>query len=35
MLFSPLEMDPLAPFARWLGKKLVVLDQSLEKIEKG
>ncbi|GAA5915052.1 translin family protein [Sporobolomyces salmoneus] len=27
------EMDPLAPFARWLPKKLVVLDQSLAKIE--
>ncbi|GAA5887524.1 hypothetical protein JCM16303_004232 [Sporobolomyces ruberrimus] len=27
------EMDPLAPFARWLNKKLVVLDQSLGKIE--
>lgn len=29
------EMDPLAQFCRWLPKKLVVLDQSLEKIEKG
>jgi hypothetical protein len=27
------EMDPLAPYARWLGKKLTVLDQSLGKIE--
>ncbi|GAA5976890.1 hypothetical protein JCM5350_007280 [Sporobolomyces pararoseus] len=27
------EMDPLAPYARWLNKKLVVLDQSLGKIE--
>lgn len=27
------EMDPLAPYARWLGKKLAVLDQSLGKIE--
>ncbi|KAK4701130.1 hypothetical protein P7C70_g5106, partial [Phenoliferia sp. Uapishka_3] len=27
------EMDPLAPYARWLGKKLTVLDQSLAKIE--
>lgn len=28
-------MDPLAPYARWLPKKLVVLDQSLGKIESG
>lgn len=28
-------MDPLAPYARWLSKKLVVLDQSLGKIENG
>ncbi|SCZ92711.1 BZ3500_MvSof-1268-A1-R1_Chr5-2g08129 [Microbotryum saponariae] len=27
------DLDPLAPYARWLGKKLVVLDQSLSKIE--
>ncbi|CEQ39204.1 SPOSA6832_00697 [Sporobolomyces salmonicolor] len=27
------QMDPLAPYARWLGKKLFVLDQSLGKIE--
>ncbi|KAL8291662.1 hypothetical protein RQP46_001920 [Phenoliferia psychrophenolica] len=27
------EMDPLAPYARWLNKKLTVLDQSLGKIE--
>ncbi|GAA5969774.1 hypothetical protein JCM21900_004195 [Sporobolomyces salmonicolor] len=27
------QMDPLAPYARWLGKKLFVLDQSLAKIE--
>ncbi|GAA5943228.1 translin family protein [Sporobolomyces koalae] len=27
------EMDPLAPYARWLNKKLQVLDQSLGKIE--
>ncbi|KAM0750002.1 Translin [Meredithblackwellia eburnea MCA 4105] len=27
------EMDPLAPYARWLHKKLTVLDQSLAKIE--
>ncbi|GAA5841206.1 hypothetical protein JCM3766R1_001701 [Sporobolomyces carnicolor] len=27
------QMDPLAPYARWLSKKLVVLDQSLAKIE--
>jgi len=30
-----IEMDPLAPYARWLNKKLVVLDQSLGKIENG
>ncbi|GAA5877615.1 hypothetical protein JCM1840_005858 [Sporobolomyces johnsonii] len=28
-----IEMEPLAPYARWLGKKLFVLDQSLGKIE--
>ncbi|ORY58341.1 Translin [Leucosporidium creatinivorum] len=27
------EMDPLAPYCRWLGKKMTVLDQSLAKIE--
>ncbi|GAA6061182.1 hypothetical protein JCM10212_002395 [Sporobolomyces blumeae] len=27
------QMDPLAPYARWLNKKLTVLDQSLGKIE--
>jgi hypothetical protein len=29
------EMDPLAPYCRWLGKKMTVLDQSLAKIESG
>jgi hypothetical protein len=28
-------MDPLAGYSRWLPKKLVVLDQSLGKIEAG
>lgn len=28
-------MDPLAPYAYWLPKKLQVLDQSLGKIENG
>lgn len=28
-------MDPLAVYARWLPKKLTVLDQSLAKIENG
>lgn len=28
-------MDPLAIYARWLPKKLTVLDQSLAKIENG
>jgi hypothetical protein len=28
-------MDPLAVHARWLPKKLTVLDQSLAKIENG
>lgn len=35
ILTSRIEMDPLAPYARWLGKKLTVLDQSLSKIESG
>lgn len=28
-------MDPLAGYSRWLPKKLIVLDQSLGKIESG
>jgi len=32
---APAEMTPLAAYARWLPKKLTVLDQSLAKIENG
>lgn len=35
LTISPVEMDPLAIYARWLPKKLTVLDQSLAKIENG